>query len=302
MRVLVVDSDPISRAVLRGLLTKWGYDVIEATDGIQALGILQSEDAPGMALLDWMMPGMDGIDLCRQVRQAPTDYQYIILLTNRDSKADIVCGLNAGVDDYITKPYLPQELQGRLMVGKRILSLQRSLQESVEAQRYQAQHDPLTGLYNHGEILNILDQEIGRADRGGSTLTVIMGDLDHFKRVNDTFGHVAGDAVLADIAERLSNSLRLYDSIGRYGGEEFLLVLPGCSREEAIKLADRILTSVRSRPVLSDGQEIAVTISLGLSFNHPGTKEKMVDLVQAADAALYRAKDGGRNRFECSEI
>ncbi|MGE5390359.1 MAG: GGDEF domain-containing protein [Deltaproteobacteria bacterium] len=299
MKVLVADDDTISRMVLRNLLIKWGYEPVEAVDGLQAWEIMQAEDSPRLALVDWMMPGMDGPDLCRRLRQSSQiDYHYVILLTSRDSKKDLLDGLNAGADDYITKPYLAQELEVRLRVGKRIVSLQRSLQEALEVQRYQAQHDPLTGLLNHGEILRILDQELQRADRQKTHLTVMMGDLDHFKKVNDTYGHVAGDAVLAEVSSRMKNNLRLYDSIGRYGGEEFLLVLPGCSRDEAELIANRIMSSIRNNPVVFHEQQIAVTISLGIAFNNSEMSEKTIDIIQAADTAMYQAKQNGRNRFE----
>lgn len=302
MRVLVADDDSISRMVLRNLLAKWGYEPVEAQDGIQAWEILQAEDSPRLVLADWMMPGMDGPELCRKVRQsAQMDYHYIILLTSRDSKEDIVDGLDAGADDYITKPYMAQELEVRLRVGKRIVSLQQSLQESLEIQRYQAQHDPLTGLLNHGEILRALDQEMQRADRQGTSLTVMMGDLDHFKNVNDTYGHVAGDAVLAEVSDRMKKNLRLYDSIGRYGGEEFLLVLPGSSPEESLIIANRIMDSIRHAPIVFHQQEIFVTISLGVAFNHSGAAEKTVDIIQAADSAMYQAKQNGRDRFEMAD-
>lgn len=299
MRVLIADDDSISRMVLRNLLIKWGYEPIEAVDGLQAWEILQGDDSPRLALVDWMMPGMDGPELCRKLRQlSQIDYHYVILLTSRDSKEDLVDGLNAGADDYITKPYSAQELEVRLRVGKRIVSLQKSLQEALEIQSYQAQHDPLTGLLNHGEILRILDQELQRADRQELNLTVMMGDLDHFKNVNDTYGHVAGDAVLVEVSERMKKNLRLYDSIGRYGGEEFLLVLPGCSRDEAEIIANRIMNSIRGNPVLFNDQEISVTISLGIAFNNAGVSEKTIDIIQTADTAMYQAKQNGRNRFE----
>ncbi len=299
MRVLVADDDSISRMVLRNLLVKWGYEPVEAIDGLQAWEIMQAEDSPRLALVDWMMPGLDGPELCRRLRQsAQNDYHYIIMLTSRDSKEDLVDGMNAGADEYITKPYLTQELEVRLRVGKRIVSLQQSLQEALEIQRFQAQHDPLTGLLNHGEILRILDQELQRADRQELNLAIMMGDLDHFKKVNDTYGHVAGDAVLVEVSERMKKNLRLYDSIGRYGGEEFLLVLPGCSRDEAEIIANRIMNSVRENPVLFHDQQIPVTISLGIAFNNAGVPEKIVDIIQAADTAMYQAKQNGRNRFE----
>jgi len=289
----------ISRTVLKVLLSKWGYEVLEAEDGEQAWNILEEENSPRLVVADWVMPGLDGPDLCRRLRESgDKSYHYIILLTSRDSKEDIVGGLNAGADDYITKPFKPEELEVRLRVGKRILALQNSLEEALALQRYQAQHDPLTGILNHGEILQVLEREISRADRQRGSLAVIMGDLDHFKKVNDTYGHVAGDAVLVEVAERMRRNIRLYDALGRYGGEEFLLVLPGCTADEAYQIANRILKNIQSQPVLFQDNSIPVTISLGLAFNKVGERSEQTDLVQAADTALYQAKQNGRNRVE----
>ncbi len=299
MRVLIADDDIISRAVVKALLLKWGYEVLEAGDGNQAWNILKEKDSPHLVLLDWMMPGIDGLELCKRLRQSGDNtYHYIILLTGRDSKEDIIGGLNAGADDYITKPFMPEELEMRLRVGKRILNLQQSLNEALEVQRYQAQHDPLTGIFNHAQILNILEKELNRAKRQNGNLAVIMGDLDHFKKVNDIYGHVAGDAVLVEIAARVKNNIRTYDSAGRYGGEEFLLVLPGCSAEEAMIIAHRILESISKEPVMFNSTPIKVTISLGVAVHGTGDNTSTTELVQLADTALYKAKQNGRNRVE----
>lgn len=303
MRVLIADDDIISRAVVKALLLKWGYEVLEAEDGNQAWDILREKDSPHLVLLDWMMPGIDGLELCKRLRQSGDNtYHYIILLTGRDSKKDIIGGLNAGADDYITKPFMPEELEVRLRAGRRILDLHQSLKEALEVQRYQAQHDQLTGIFNHVEILNILEKELDRAGRQSGNLAVIMGDLDHFKKVNDTYGHVAGDAVLVEVAARMKNNIRLYDSAGRYGGEEFLLVLPGCNGEEAIIIANRILESIGKEPVMFNNTPIVVTISLGVAVNRVGEKATTTELVQLADAALYKAKQNGRNRVELAEV
>lgn len=299
MKVLIADDDTISRTVVKALLFKWGYEVLEVEDGKQAWDILKDNDSPHLVLLDWMMPGMDGLELCRRLRQSDNNtYHYIILLTGRDSKEDIIGGLNAGADDYITKPFMPEELEMRLRTGKRILELQQSLKEALEVQRFQAQHDRLTGIFNHVEILNILEKELDRAGRQNGNLAVIMGDLDRFKKVNDTYGHVAGDAVLVEVAARMKNNIRLYDSAGRYGGEEFLLVLPGCTTEEAIIIANRILESISKEPVIFNNTPIKVTISLGLAVNRAGETITATELVQLADTALYKAKQNGRNRME----
>lgn len=299
MKVLIADDDSISRSLVKVLLTKWGYEVLEAEDGNDAWSILQEEDSPRLLVVDWMMPGLDGPELCRRLREkGEKNYHYIILLTGRDSKEDIIGGLNAGADDYITKPFSPQELEVRLRAGRRILDLQESLQKTLEIMRHQAQHDPLTGILNHAEILKVLEQELTRGERQHSKLAVIMGDLDHFKKVNDTYGHVAGDAVLVEVARRMKKDIRIYDTLGRYGGEEFLLVLPGCAAEEARLIAGRILTSIRQEPVEFQEHKIYITISLGLALNHIDQHITQIDIVQAADSALYLAKQNGRNRYE----
>lgn len=299
MQVMVAEDDQISRKVVKSLLKKWGFEAVEAEDGNQAWQILQADDAPRLILADWMMPGIDGVELCQRLRaRSDSNYHYIILLTSRDSKEDILGGLNAGADDYITKPFMPQELEVRLRTGVRILELQQSLQEALELHRYQAQHDPLTGILHHGEILRILEQELERARRQNTNLAIIMGDLDHFKKVNDTYGHVAGDAVLVEVAQRINNNIRLYDTVGRYGGEEFLLVLPGCSRDEALLIGHRILKNIEQPAIQFQDNSIAITISMGLACFKAGEPTNIGGLVQAADNALYKAKQNGRNRIE----
>lgn len=302
MRVLIADDDMISRSVVKALLTKWGYEVLEAEDGNQAWDILKEKDSPRLVLIDWMMPGMDGLELSRRLRQLDDNtYHYVILLTGRNSKEDIIDGLDAGADDYITKPFVAQELKVRLRVGSRILALQQSLQEALEKQSYQARHDPLTGILNHREILNSLEKEINRSERQGNSLAVIMGDLDYLKKVNDTYGHVAGDAVLVEVANRMRHNIRTYDSIGRYGGEEFLLVLPNCAAQEAMLIANRILDNISKEPVMFNSTPIPITISLGLAVKEVGEILATADLVQAADTALYQAKKNGRNRIEMAD-
>ena len=302
MRVLIADDDMVSRSVVKALLTKWGYDVLEAEDGNQAWDIPKEEDTPRLVLIDWMMPGIDGLELSRRLRRLDDNtYHYVILLTGRNSKEDIIDGLDAGADDYITKPFVAQELEVRLRVGSRILALQQSLQEALEKQSYQARHDPLTGILNHREILNILEKEINRSERQGNSLAVIMGDLDYFKKVNDTYGHVAGDAVLVEVANRMRHNIRTYDSIGRYGGEEFLLVLPNCAAQEAMLIANRILDNISKEPVMFNSTPIPITISLGLAVKEVGEILATADLVQAADTALYQAKKNGRNRIEMAD-
>jgi diguanylate cyclase (GGDEF)-like protein len=287
MAVLVAEDNPVSQAMLRGMLTKWGYDVELASDGNEAWRLLQPPGAPRLAILDWMMPGIDGVELCRRVRAASREpYQYILLLTGRTDSDDLVKGMEAGADDYLTKPFKTQELRVRLRAGRRILDLQEELLSAREALRDQATHDGLTGLLNRTSILEILQIEAERAMRERRPLALIMVDLDHFKLVNDTHGHVAGDAVLREASRRMKHACRSYDAIGRYGGEEFLAVLPGSDRLASRAQAERIRLAVAAEPVMADRASIPVTCSVGVAWREHPVPSQMDDLIREADEAL----------------
>jgi diguanylate cyclase (GGDEF)-like protein len=297
MKVLIAEDDSISRRMLEAFLMKWGYGVILAKEGEEAWGILQDNNAPRLAVLDWMMPGRDGIDICRSVRQwKGRPYIYILLLTARGHKEDIVEGLEAGADDYVTKPFDPYELRARLRAGQRIVELQEQLVQAREALRDQASRDPLTGLWNHGTILAILRKEVARASRTQSPFAVAMADVDRFKTINDTYGHQAGDAVLREASQRLRGTLRTYDSLGRYGGDEFLAVVPGCHPEGVGRFAESLRTRIDRKPVETPEGVIPITLSLGVVALNNLCDAKAETLVRVADAALYRAKTAGRNR------
>jgi diguanylate cyclase (GGDEF)-like protein len=285
------------RRILTNWLQKWGYQVIPAEDGASAWSTLQSEDAPQMAILDWMMPGMDGIELCRRVRSEGGRYRYLLLLTAKDDKQDVVTGLNAGADDYLTKPFEVEELRARVRAGKRILELQEALLQARDALKFEAAHDPLTALWNHGAILDFLKRELDRQQRTQEPLGVMMADLDYFKKVNDTHGHLVGDTVLQQVARRFQGALRSYDFVGRYGGEEFLILVPGCDLADLVATAERLRCSIADHPIATSVGNVPVTVSMGLA----STAEKGLDtdwqqLLRAADAALYVAKAEGRNR------
>lgn len=299
MKILIAEDDPVSRRLLEAKLVKWGYDVVVTCDGDEALKALRTKDAPKLAILDWMMPGVDGVEICGMMRrEAREPYIYIILLTALHRDEDLVAGMEAGADDYITKPFMANELRVRLRAGRRIIDLQNELINAREALRVKATRDPLTGLWNHEEILRIMGLELSRAGRERGHVSVIMADLDLFKKVNDTHGHMAGDAVLRLTARRMLSLVRDYDYIGRYGGEEFLLVLPGCDGEWARILADRLCQSIGGdRMDISEGM-LPITISLGVATTCKGRKSDVNSLLQAADMALYRAKENGRNRVE----
>jgi diguanylate cyclase (GGDEF)-like protein len=300
-RILVAEDEITFRHMLKTFLSKWGYQVVVVSNGLEAWKVLQGENRPRLAILDWMMPNMDGVEICRAIRERkPDPYIYLLLLTSRDQKQDVVEGIEAGADDYLIKPFDPQELRARIHAGERIIELEDRLIRAQEALRELAAHDPLTGLLNRRACLDSLLAELNRGCRAGSPVCIVMADIDHFKRVNDTHGHLTGDEVLCEVARRMQSSLRRYDTIGRFGGEEFLLVLPGCSLEEGVKLAERICHLVRSEPVKAKNKPIDVSISLGVAVANQPVPADLEALLGSADAALYRAKEAGRNRVEFS--
>jgi len=251
-RVLVAEDDAMFRRILQKWLENWGYHVIVAEDGGKAWSILQQERPPELLILDWMMPEIEGVELCRRIRERQRPpYQYILLVTGKDDKEDLVKGLEAGADDYLTKPFEQNELRAHLLVAKRILTLQRDLIDAREELRSQAMHDVLTGIWNRGAVLDQLSRELDRSTRAKTTTGVLMLDLDHFKKVNDTYGHLTGDAVLREVAKRVTESIRSYDTVGRYGGEEFVVVLPNCGTAEIEQNAERIRLAISSVPILN---------------------------------------------------
>lgn len=302
--VLVAEDDPIFRRVLLRWLNSWSYIVESAEDGQSAWQILQRPDAPALVILDWMMPGMDGIEVCRRIRVQPAPYRYVLLLTARDSKDDLLAGFEAGADDYLTKPFHAEELRSRIRVGQRILDLQEELLNAQQALRHEARHDRLTNVCNRGAIIDCFIAELQRRRRSKEPLGIIMVDIDHFKVVNDTYGHLIGDKVLSEVAHRLSRVVRTYDRIGRYGGEEFLVVVPGCDAAGLLKLAERLRLAVAGKPIETDAGPQCVTVSLGLAFVPLGQEclTNCEDLLRRADDALYAAKHNGRNRVESSPL
>jgi diguanylate cyclase (GGDEF)-like protein len=261
------------------------------------LAALRQPDAPQLALLDWVMPGRNGIEVCRAIRQEEgRPYTYLILVTGRSGKTPMLDGLEAGADDYLVKPVDTHELRARLNTAKRILDLQERLLATQYQLREQATRDSLTGLWNRPMIFETLARELTRSQREHRPLAVIMADVDHFKDVNDTHGHLVGDTVLHQTAERLLAALRPYDTVGRYGGEEFLIVLPGCCGGSALALAERLRQSVACAPLAAGATSLRVTLSLGVAAWDGASA--VPDLLRNADAALYRAKRGGRNRVE----
>jgi diguanylate cyclase (GGDEF)-like protein len=296
MKVLIADDSIVSRHLLAAALRKSDYEVISACDGTQAWALLQEEEAPRLVILDWMLPGLSGLVVCQRIRQqARETYTYILVLTSRNGREDLIAGMDAGADDYITKPFDQQELQVRLRAGQRILKLHAQLLEAREALREQATRDALTKVWNRSAIFEILERELSRGQREGASVGIVLVDFDQFKSVNDTHGHLAGDAVLREAAVRLSNTLRPYDAVGRYGGEEFLIILPGCDAEGTHKQAERMRSAIMDTPIDIPGGTVRQTASFGATVAEPGLFEDSEALIRVADEALYRAKARGRN-------
>lgn len=306
-RVLIADDSGISRRLLESPLKKWGYEVTVAYDGTQAWEYLEGENAPALAILDWMMPGMTGPEVCSRVRQLGREpYTYILLLTSKSEKEDLIAGMSAGADDYIVKPFDQQELQVRLEAGKRILRLHEQLLDAKKKLIQQATHDDLTGLFNRRRIIEFLRTELNRANREDRPVGIVLADIDKFKSVNDTYGHHVGDAVLRETAHRMQSSIRGYDAVGRYGGEEFLLVLPGCDMSCTALQAERLREALASSAIdLGESSvletenpltSLPVTASFGATTYYPGTSSTVETLVKLADEGLYEAKRSGRNR------
>lgn len=296
MRVLIADDSAMSRTLLRSTLQRWGYEVVVAEDGQQAWAILSGQDPPPVAILDWVMPGLTGTEVCRKVRETRREpYTYILLLTSKDTTEETVEGMESGADDYIVKPFHEHELKVRLRAGTRIVDLQMDLLNAREELRERAEKDLLTLLPNRPAIQAILDQEIARCHRDKRSVGVIVLDLDHFKSINDTYGHFAGDAVLRETAQRFRTNMRPYDRIGRYGGEEFLVVLPNSDMDQTMHQADRMRQILASKPMFIDGKELTVTASFGVTVSD-GTERSSDQYVRVADEALYVSKNSGRNR------
>lgn len=290
MGILLVEDSVIDRHQISGYLQDWGLDFQAVGNGSEAWELLQRPHAPGLVLLDWMLPGLDGIQLCRRIRTLSADgtYFYTVMLTAKDRKQDLLTAMAAGADDYLAKPVAPQELRARVMVGKRILELQESL-------KFAATHDCLTKLLNRAEILAGLKRELARSQRDGQAVAVILADVDHFKQVNDSLGHAAGDEVLEVVARRLKSHLRPYDLVGRYGGEEFLIVLPACNLAPATQRAEQLRQSVSGSSILTMFGSVPLTLSMGVTVSNSEADFTVQQLLQQADEALYYAKETGRN-------
>jgi diguanylate cyclase (GGDEF)-like protein len=298
MKILVADDDAVSRCLMERILNRAGYEVVLAEDGPEALRILGSPGGPRLALLDWMMPGLDGPSVCLEVRSSrERPYSYIILLTSKGSKEDLVAGLEAGADDYLTKPCNAEELKARLRTGERVLRLEDTLVQAREEMRFKATHDALTSLWNRGAILALMEDEIRRVERERTNSSLLLCDVDHFKRINDAHGHLMGDAVLREVAVRLSSATRPGDAVGRYGGEEFLIILGDCGPDSLARRAEEIRQAIVSPSFSGIPQALSVSISIGAITIDHSTSVTPESCLSQMDVALYRAKLEGRDRI-----
>lgn len=300
IKVLIAEDNAVSANILKKNITDWGYEVILARDGEEAWLALNKEEIK-LAVLDWMMPGVSGIQLCQKIREnnhedGNQDYTYIILLTAKDEQKDLIKGFSAGADDYITKPFQHLELKARLTTGKRIVDLQKQLRE-------QASRDVLTGLWNRKQMHRILAKEINRSSRDGLPTAISMIDIDHFKAINDKHGHRIGDTVLQETAAILKKSIRSYDEICRYGGDEFLIILPNCDSVKVFSVAERLRQNIGRTKIPTDAGPLRITLSFGAVSNDSDRMDHTAEnLIVAADAALLQAKKMGRDRVVINKI
>ena len=311
MKILLATDDAVSRMLLRRTLERSGFDVQCVSDGCSAAKYLLAPDGPRMAILDWMMPCLDGLNVCRQVRaSSEIPYVYLILLTSRETADDIVTGFNAGVDDYLTKPCVPSELRARIRVGERALHLQNSLV-------HEAEHDQLTGLPNRALFVKRLEGCVTRArERIDYQFTLLFVDIDRFKMINDSLGHLTGDALMKDVARRLVEVVRrevlpvdtdhrrrdgaIHDVVARIGGDEFVILLDNFADvKDGIRVADRIKTTLLS-PFAVDGHQLFISASIGISTSD-GHSTNASEILRGADAAMYKAKQMGKARYHVDE-
>jgi two-component system cell cycle response regulator len=296
LRVLIAEDDPVTQRLLEVFLRKWGYDVQITSNGSEALEELKKPKAPSLVLSDWMMPGIDGLELCREIRAlGRLDYVYFIILTAKGKKEDVVEGLEAGADDYLVKPFDQEELKYRVKIGERILNLERRISQL-------ARTDELTGVLNRRALFERIHESTHRAVREDSPFCLLMADLDHFKKINDHFGHQAGDIVLQQFIKKLLKISRPYDFIGRYGGEEFVVCFPGVRHNKAENIAERMREGIETLEIKlpNNAEPIRITASFGLACYDIGSEESVDSLINRADEAMYQAKQHGRNRVHVS--
>jgi two-component system cell cycle response regulator len=292
VKVLIAEDDPVSRRLLEASLSKWGYDVVVTCDGREAWEVLNEPEAPSLVISDWMMPNMDGLEVCRKIREMKkSNYTYFIILTAKEKKEDVIQGLEAGADDFLIKPFHQEELKYRVQIGERIIELEQRV-------LLLASTDSLTGMLNRRAFMERMEQEIHRSTRENAPLSLILTDIDYFKSINDRFGHQAGDLMLQRFTEQLSRSSRPYDFVGRYGGEEFVMCLPGGDAVQGRSVAERMRKSVEKMKTKlpNSTQSVQIKASFGVASLRMGSEETVDSLIRRVDEAMYRAKREGKNR------
>lgn len=289
MDIIVADDEPVTRLLLEESLSSWGYHVHAVDNGEQVLALLKEKPDLQLLLIDWSMPGLNGIELCRQIKANTSLVKYVVMLTGKSGTDCLVQAMEAGADDFLTKPFIPEELKVRIRAGCRIIEQERLLQSY-------ANFDAMTGIWNRRMILCHLASELSRARRELSNLVVCILDLDHFKKINDTFGHQTGDEVLQYFSHIVKKQIRPYDYFGRYGGEEFLLIIPKLPQSDSLCVVERIKTAVSKAELRRENQPpIQFTVSIGITIaNHHD--DNIEEVIKRADMAAYNAKHSGRNK------
>ncbi len=299
MRILVAQEDPGPLHLLETSLAGWGYRVTCATDGRKAFEVLKSLDSPRLAILDDFMPHMHGTDICREIRRSDKPpYVYILMLTSRDRKRDIIEGLRSGADDYLTKPYDPHELRARLEAGKRIVEIDQRLVLPRRLGESQQSMDPLTGVWSRKTILDAVKLQLALSFRSGSPMGLVLANIDRFREINNTFGPPAGDSVLQEVAKRFRSVLRPPDSIGRTDADEFAMLLPGCDAPTAARMAESFRARIDRRAIESPEGVIALTVSVGVMATPSQNSLDLANAWRLVSEAVSRAKSNGRDRVE----
>lgn len=289
MKVLIAEDEPISRLLTSEKLKSWGYSVIEVENGKEVIESIERQPDIQLCILDWEMPEIDGLELCSRLREIDRAGSfYIIILTSKHKASYMIEALDKGADDFISKPFVPEELRVRLQVGARILKKENQLIHAAES-------DPLTGILNRKAFLLELDKIWALTKRQKQPFAILMLDIDHFKQVNDKFGHIAGDQVLKQFCELVKQQIRQYDCFARYGGEEFVLFLPDTDVDQCERIAERIRATTESKLFTYDGEHVSMTVSIGASIYYENYLSAQ-EMLKAADKAAYEAKQAGRNK------
>jgi two-component system, cell cycle response regulator len=299
--IAVVDDDAAIRRLVRLFLKRAGYAILECTTGMEARQRLTTEPWD-IAILDRRLPDMDGVELCQELKANPEfRSRYIVMLTGEAEQEDKIEGLELGADDYITKPFQYPELLARIRAGKRIVDLQKELMESNKRLELLSITDGLTKLHNHRYFQDELARAFEESQRYGRPLSMVMIDIDFFKKINDTHGHAVGDEVLKAVARLYRDSVRSTDLVARYGGEEFAVMMPETELQDAITFAEKIRALVEETPIETQAGPLRATVSLGVASVPLTNVNTAKELIVAADKALYRAKKSGRNQVQAEK-